>query len=153
VTAVPATAVAATATADVTPLDDTATFISSVLEQRHTLPTAKLSNSELANVIALARQSVAAEQSHLSNAAVTVVRTSSSVTADTTTTGNTVIVNTSGDTELVATSESGESTSRGSPLAVLSLSESVAAVQATHSARSSSNCASQTLRRPTRRTN
>jgi hypothetical protein len=147
--AVVATATVAAVTTDV----DTATFISSVLAQRHTLPTATLSSSALANVIALARQSVATEPSAFNeDASVTAVRTNSSVTAVTTATDNTVIINCSDSTELAATSEDGESTSRGSSIAELSLSASAAAVQAAHSARSgsSSTRASQTLRRPTR---
>jgi hypothetical protein len=150
-------AVEATATvAAVTPDDDTATFIGSVLAQRHTLPTAKLSSSELTNVIALARQSVAAEPSAFNNdTSATAARTNSSVTADTRATDNTVIVDTSSNTELAATSDCSESTLRGSAFAVLSNSESAATVQAAHSARSSSSssssCVLQTLRKPTRR--
>jgi hypothetical protein len=146
VPAVPAVAVP-------TPDDDTATFINSVLAQRHTLPTAKLSSSELANVIALARQSVATEPSAFNeDASVTAVHTNSSVTAGTTATDNTVIIISNNSTELAATSENGESTLRGSSFAVLSNSKSAAAVQAAHCVHNSSSCVLQTLRRPTRRT-
>jgi hypothetical protein len=106
-------------------------------------------------VIALARQGVAAEQSAFNNdTSVRAVSTNSSVTAETRATDNTVIVDTSSNsTELAATSEDGESTSRGSSLAVLSLSESAAAVQAAHCVHNSSCCAVQTPRKPTRQIN
>jgi trimeric autotransporter adhesin len=151
---------AAAAAAAVTPHDDNTAFINRVLARRHTLPTEKLSSSELTSIVASARLTVAAEQSHFnSNPAPTAVNTSIIASIDTTATDNTV-VEASGNTELAATSESGVSTSTsGSSLAVRSLtSESAAAVQAARSASTSSSSssnsssASQTLRRPTRPT-
>jgi hypothetical protein len=152
-TAAAVTAVSAAAAA-VTPLDDNTAFINSVLARRHTLPTEKLSGSELASIVASVRLTVAAQQSQFnSNAAPTATGSSTIVPAATTATENTV-VEVSGNTELAATSESGVSTSTSGPsLAVRSLtSESAAAVQAARSARtsSSSSSTSQTLRRPTR---